>query len=410
VDVRRTAADDGINWRPSLGRNACLVGLCLGLFLTTSVAQVGSGKVQVPLTQSPAGSPGSPGISDDEQRAERELQAGTNLTRRGLFAEAIPHIFAARGHVANEYAASFNLALCYVGTGQFHQAVDILESLRSNGYANAEVENLLAQSYIGDSQPKRAFEALQRAASLTPANEKLYLFVGDACMDRRDYALGLKVVDLGLKNVSDSARLHYQRGLFLSFLDEFDRAREDFEQARRLSPGSEISYLSAANEELYAGNPVEAARFARQGVSKGFENPTLLTILGEALIRSGVRPGETGLAEAQAALEKAVAMRPGDASAQTSLGKFYLVADRPVDAIVHLEKARELDPGNPAVYASLAKAYQRHGDIQQAQDALATLAKLNQAQAEKINAAPGDRRAGYEGPGADQRDTAADHP
>jgi predicted Zn-dependent protease len=391
-----------MSWRQRFRRNASLVGLCLAQCLTRSVAQIGSGKVPVPLSQSPAGSPESPGISDDEQRAERELQAGTNFTRRGLFAEAIPHLFAARGHVANEYAASFNLALCYVGTRQFNHAVDILEGLRSNGHANAEVENLLAQSYIGDSQPKRAFEALQRAASLTPANEKLYLFVGDACMDRRDYALGLKVVDLGLKNLPDSARLRYQRGLFLSLLDEFDRAREDFEQARRLSPGSEINYLSAANEELYAGNPAEAARFAREGVSKGFENSTLLTILGEALIRLGARPGETGLSEAQAALEKAVAMRPGDASAQTSLGKLYLVADRPVDTIVHLEKARELDPGNPAVYASLAKAYQRHGDIQQAQDALATLAKLNQAQAEKIASTPGDRKLSYSASGSKQ--------
>ena len=34
-----------------------------------------------------------------------------------------------------------------------------------------------------------------------------------------------------------------------------------------------------------------------------------------------------------------------------------------MDAIAHLETARELEPGNPSVYASLAKAYRRQGDL-----------------------------------------------
>ena len=332
---------------------------------------------------------------DRSAAAEAELQAGTKLTREGAFAEAIPHLLAARGHVVNEYAASFNLALCYVGTRQFDQSLEVLQGLRKAGHENAEVENLLAQDYVGKGLSKPALEALQRAAAMTPANETLYLFVGDACMDRHDYALGLGVVDLGLKNVPDSARLHYQRGMFLALLDRFDQARADFDAAQELARGSEIGYLAAANEELYAGNPGEAARWAREGVEKGNQSPSLLTILGESLIRTGVRPGEPGFREAQAALEKAVAVRSADANAQISLAKLYLLADRPADALVHLEKARDLDPENPAAYAGLAKAYQRHGDLQLARDALAMLAKLNQVQAERISAAPGDRRAGY---------------
>jgi predicted Zn-dependent protease len=134
---------------------------------------------------------------------------------------------------------------------------------------------------------------------------------------------------------------------------------------------------------------------AREGVGQGYQNPTLLAILGEALIRSGVRPGETSFSEAEAALAKAVAERPWDAHAQATLGRLYVLAGRPAEAILHLEKARELDPDNPSIYASLAKAYQRKGDQQQAQAALAVLAALNQAQAQKIGSAPGDRKAGY---------------
>ncbi|MBO0912177.1 MAG: tetratricopeptide repeat protein, partial [Acidobacteria bacterium] len=134
-------------------------------------------------------------------RPEEELRQGTALTRNGQFAEAIPHLVAARGRVANEYAAKFNLAICYVATGQPKLGIAILSELRTGGDDNADVNNLLAQAYVGDSRNQEAFEALKRAVSFTPANEKLYVFVADACMGKRAYALGMRVVDLGLKNL-----------------------------------------------------------------------------------------------------------------------------------------------------------------------------------------------------------------
>ena len=65
------------------------------------------------------------GTSPHDQ-AENELQAGIALTKRGQFQQAIPHFLAARGHVAEDFALEFNLALCYVGTRQFPQAIQIL--------------------------------------------------------------------------------------------------------------------------------------------------------------------------------------------------------------------------------------------------------------------------------------------
>jgi predicted Zn-dependent protease len=197
--------------------------------------------------------------------------------------------------------------------------------------------------------------------------------------------------------------------MFLSLLDEFDRAKVDFQLARTLAPETEISYLAGAHEALYAGSPAVAARNARAGVSKGFQSSTLLTILGEALMRAGAHPGEPEFTEAQSALEKAVATQPRDANSHTSLGKLYLLANRSADAIAELEKARELSPENSAVYAPLAKAYQRHGEAQKSQEALDRLALLNQAQADKIASAPGDRKAGYSAPGRQQSDVADHH-
>jgi tetratricopeptide (TPR) repeat protein len=332
-----------------------------------------------------------------DSQAEEELQKGTALTRTGSFAEAIPHLLAARGRASNDYAASFNLSLCYVATGQPTQAIPILTALRAAGHDNADVNNLLAQAYIGDGQNQKALETLQKASTLAPENEKLYLFVADACMAKQENALGLQVVNLGLRHLPGSARLHYQRGMFLTLLDELDAGKKDFDQARGLAPENDIAFVAATQKAMFEGDVSEAVRTAREGVKKGHHDYTLLTLLGEALLRSGIAPGQPEFAEAREALEKSVGERPNYVGSQLALGKLNLLENRLDDAILHLETARQLSPNNASVYSNLAVAYRRRGDLRQAQDLLEVLAKLNQAQADKIRAVPGDRKAGYSG-------------
>jgi tetratricopeptide (TPR) repeat protein len=348
-------------------------------------------RAQAPLNSPPAAMKQS-GTSQNPQ-AESELQAGTELTRSGHFAEAIAHLLEAQGRVSNEYAAEFNLALCYVATGQFEKAIPLLSRLREQGRENASVENLLAQAYAGNSQVGEAFEALQRAAAFTPKDEKLYLFVADAFLGHQEHAQSLRVIELGLQHLPDSARLHYERGYLLSVLDDFDDARMEFERAARLAPRSEIGYLATAQENLFGGNLAEAIRLARTATAEDKQDYQLLTILGEALIRAGASPGQAEFAEARDALEKSVAARPNYASSQIGLGHVDLLDGQLEAAIEHLEIGRRLSPQNPAVYSLLAAAYRRSGRPSQAEAMLTILAKLNQDQAQRIRTTPGDTRA-----------------
>jgi tetratricopeptide (TPR) repeat protein len=329
----------------------------------------------------------------DSRSPQAELRKGIELTSQGLFAEAIPHFLAAQGHVSDEYAADFNLALCYVGTVQFGPAIRILLRLRSSGHNDANVENLLAQAYIGNDQPLEAFEAFRVAASLAPKNEKFYLFVADACADRQNLDLGLRVIDFALRHLPDSARLHYQRGYFLSMLDQFDAAKPEFDLATVLAPHTDIAFLAAAQKSLFAGNLAEAIRIEHVAALEGHDNYVLLTILGQALIRSGASPGQPDFREAEIALTKAVTQRPRYASSQIALGYLLLLDDRVDSAVEHLEKGLQLDPLNPSVYAHLAVAYRKLGKRQQSDTMLADLAQLNAEQAARINSAPGERKA-----------------
>ncbi|MGC1418206.1 MAG: tetratricopeptide repeat protein [Candidatus Acidiferrum sp.] len=328
----------------------------------------------------------------DSPNAEEELRAGVGLTQRGQFSEAIPHFLAAKGRVGDEYAVEFNLALCYVATSQFPQAIRVLTALRRERTASVNIENLLAQAYIGDGQAEQSMKALQRAASLDPKNEKLYGFVADACADHRDYEFGMRVLALALHNLPDSARLHYQRGYFLAMLDRFDDAKPEFALAVSLAPHSEVAFLAAAQQAYFSGNMAETIHAARTGIQQGYENYLLLTMLGDALIRSGAAPGTPEFEEARGALEKATELRPGYVMAQIALGNILEMDNQAAAAAEHFEKARQLDPRNPSVYSHLAVAYRRLGKPRQADAMLATLAQLNAEQAAKINSAPGERK------------------
>jgi len=328
-----------------------------------------------------------------DAQAEAELRTGVDLTRRGHFAEAIPHFLAAHGHVQDEFVADFNLALCYIGTGEFSRAIQTLAELRSQGKTSANVENLLAQAYIGNGQSEDALAALQRAAQLTPNDEKLYVFVSDACADRQDSVLGLRVVDLGLQHLPRSARLHYQRANFLAATDHLDDALVDFDLATSLDPHSEVAFDAAAQKNFLEGNLPAAIQAARAAVQEHHANYLTLAILGDALLRTGASPGQPEFAEAESALKESLSARPNYARALIALGYLFLLDDKPAEALPYLERGRQLDPRNPSVYGRLARVYKKLGQPKQAQEMLAALADLNAQEVQKINSAPGERKA-----------------
>jgi tetratricopeptide (TPR) repeat protein len=343
---------------------------------------------------------------DDSGHAEADLQTGIAHTRRGEFERAIPLFLAARGRVAQPFALEFNLALCYVGTRQFPAAIRILSQL-NGGQRAGDVKNLLAQALVGAHRQEAALEALGEAAAIAPKNEKLYVLVSQACLDEGLYELGLRVIEVGMRNLPDSARLRFERGLLYSQLDEADLANREFQLAQQLAPGSDIAYISAAEQAFVSGQVQDVIRTAREGIRAGCTHYLLLTMLGEALLRAGATPATPPeFHEAQEALEKAIAERPGYSSARVGLGRVYLALGRVPDAVAQLESGRQSDPRNRAVYQPLATAYRRAGQADKAREALAALAELNRQEAARIGSAEGGH-AGYSGGRSSEKETSS---
>jgi predicted Zn-dependent protease len=326
-------------------------------------------------------------------QADPDLREGIALTSQGRFDVAIPHFLAAQGRGVESFALQFNLALCYVGTRHFRDAIRILSAIPSSP-RSAEVKDLLTQAYVGDHQAGAAWKTFQEAVSLAPDRERLYVLVSQACLDEGLTHMGMRVVETGLKSLPGSAKLHFQRGIFDSQNDDNGEARKEFAEARRLAPGSEIAYIAEAQQTLIEGRMADVIRVARAGIRAGYSHYLLLTMLGEALLRTGAAPSTSDFAEAQGALEQAVTQRPAYSSSHVALGRVYLALGRNSDAVTQLETARKLDPRNKAVYPPLAAAYQRSSMPGEAKAALSALADLNREEAARIGAADGGH-AGY---------------
>lgn len=327
-------------------------------------------------------------------KAESELQKGIALSKLGHFEEAIPHFLAARGHVSDEYAASFNLALCYFGTNQFNQAIEVLNSLKNQGRSTPAVNNLLAQTYVAIAQPEKALTAFRDAVQETPLDEKLYLFIADACMDQSSYDLGLEIVNVGLQHLPHSARLHYERGAFWTFENEPDAAASDYEVAAKLAPKTDIAYMALGQNDLLKGDVKGAINVTRTAIKRGSENYILLAVFGDAVALSGVSPSQPLFAEAERALKKSTVERPHYAMSRLALGELLLSAGHLSDAVAQLEQARQLAPTDATVYSHLAIAYRREGHTNEELQMLSILSKLNEEHAQKYK---GDspNKAGY---------------
>ena len=240
----------------------------------------------------------------------------------------------------------------------------------------AAVSNLMAQAYLGQQNPQKAWAYIQDAARLSPKDEKMYAFLMNACTDHYEFNLGLKTSELGLQSLPDSERLHYERAVFLARLDRLEEANPEFKKAAALAPGTDLGYLALVQERLYRQDFTQALTLVRRALSTGHHDYQMLSLLGTILMESGAAPGEPSFTKAQSALEASVAERQDYPTSQIALGKLYLMDGKFQEAIAHLKVGERMEPQNPAVYKSLAAAYRRIGNKEASQQSLRTLSNL----------------------------------
>lgn len=309
--------------------------------------------------------------------AKAQFGIGLALAQHQLYEEAIIYFELLRRAYPDSYDVGFNLANCYVEAKLYPRAIEVLLALKDSGHPTAELDNLLGEAYQGNHQINEAISALREATTLAPDDENNYLDLAVLCIDHDAYELGLEILNVGLHYKPESDRLVFQRGILHAMQNHFDLAEQDFQLASKLAPDKNLSYVGLGVSYMQTGNLPEAIQVLRQRVKQKPDDYTLQYLLGQALIRSGVSPGDALFAEAKAAFQRSVKLSQTFAPSRVELGKLELRQGYVNEAVKLLEQARELDPKDKAAYSQLAIAYRRQGKSEAATEMLSTLARLN---------------------------------
>jgi tetratricopeptide (TPR) repeat protein len=308
----------------------------------------------------------------------QQFRLGLALAHHDLYSQALPYFQGVQAAYPDSYDAAFNLAICYVLTRQFSQGVAVLNTIAEHGHKTAELENLLGEALEGNQQHQDAINALREATQLDPQDENNYVDLATLCTNYDAYDLGLQIIEVGLHYHPESDRLIFQRGVLEAMTNHFDLAETDFQAASRLAPNKNLTYVAMGVTYMQTGHLPEAIQSLRNRIKQKPDDPILLYLLGDALIRSGTTPDDSSFAEAQSSLEKSVKLNPELAASQVDLGKLYLKANRLEDARQSLERALKIDPKDKTALAQLAVVYRRTGKPELAGTMLTTLNKLNE--------------------------------
>lgn len=309
---------------------------------------------------------------------QQQFRVALALARHDLYSQAIPYFQAVQAAYPDSYDAAFNLAICHVLTKQFPQAITVLNSIASQGHKTAELDNLLAEAFEGNQQPQEAINALREATQLDPTDENNYVDLATLCTKYDSYDLGLQIIDVGLHYHPNSDRLIFQRGVLEAMTNRFELAENDFQLASRLAPNKNLTYVAMGVTYMQTGHIPEAIQSLRDRLKQKPDDPILLYLLGDALIRSGASPGDASFVEARSVLEKSVKLNPDLAASRVDLGKIYLRDNRVEDARQSLERALGIDPKDKTAIAQLAVVYRRSGKPELANSMLSNLNKLNE--------------------------------
>jgi len=263
--------------------------------------------------------------------------------------------------------AQFDLALAYLFAGRYQEAADqaqnFISTLRSRGSESAQTVpgwSLAGIAYARLGQGDRAVDALRRVAALDPDREEHWLNLTRELMELSRYSKAISAVQDGLAANPKSYALHLRLGAADLSAGRYEEAETVFRNLVEAGDPLPTSYIGLAQVLLRMGRAEEAASELSAAQRKLGAIFLISYFRGLSLDRAGKR------LEAIPAFQEAIRLNPSSAEAHLELGKTKLAVGRVDDAIVELEEALHLSPGNIQARRLLSQAYHRAGDAKRA--------------------------------------------
>jgi tetratricopeptide (TPR) repeat protein len=262
----------------------------------------------------------------------------------------------------------------------FDASLNTLQPLLTSTSAGSKTFSLAAQIAEEKGDTPRAVEWLHTAILKDPSETANYLLFATISFNHASYQVGIDLVNSGLRQSPQAAKLYLARGVLQVQLSHYDAAVTDFEKAHALDP--KLSFVEDAmgmirsQQHDWAGS---LAIFERQA-GEHPQDPLLQYLYAEALAHENGNDSQQNSAKAIASLKKALELEPDYQPARDLLCTLLLKTNHYAEVIDQAGIALKNDPNDQSALYQEIQAQRRLGNKEAIQPLVSRLEQLKRQQ------------------------------
>jgi tetratricopeptide (TPR) repeat protein len=287
-------------------------------------------------------------------------------------------------------ALAYRLAGVRFLTNHIDESEKIIRDVFESGARSADLYNLLAWCYERQNRMEDAIGAMDQAIILEPLQEGNYLDLATILEAHQVYNLALEAARRAVV-VAPHSLAAYRLKAFLEarISSSFEPARRTFDEAFAQMPESPEPLRALAVLQWDFHMPKDAAATFESALKRFPGNAPLYQDYARLLLSPDGSGNEADRTRAVRLLETALKLDENLPEAHYEMGKVALEDDRLAEALGHLKRAAELDPGSSKIRHMLGRVYRTMGRSKDLAREIDLFEKLKQ---EEQNNSPGIRR------------------
>ncbi len=265
----------------------------------------------------------------------------------------------------------YQLGMAYLAAGQMDKAMASLTQAVSLAPAYPEAVLLQASLFIRRGNFSAAIVALKQLLPQRPDLIQGWLMLADAYSRQGNFADTLGVYDQVDKYFPGSPQTPLLRGLVYVQQNQRAEARQAFNRALEISPGFPMAEEQLVNLDVMEKQFPAALQRVAAMMAKDPKQA------GPWLLQARVHLAQNDMAQAEAALRKAIELQPDSPAAYSMLARIFVITKQPGKALENLRDAVAKNPKDTGLLMMTGTLYDQQKNYPAAREAYEKLLTLN---------------------------------
>jgi len=286
------------------------------------------------LTATAQTDPKTPGLEGKLGKAYYQLQQ---------FPQAVVHLQSAVQQNAGDLESTQLLALSFYSSGNYRDALPLLEKLGPRLPKNTpDSPYLISLCYVMTQQWDSARKVLAQMFSVPPGSAMAYLALGKLMVRQRMVEAAVTQIETALRLEPRLVMAHFLLGEIDLYQSNAQSAVGEFQRELAVNPTVWLVYWRLGDAYMRLANYDEAEKVLKKAIWLNEASPGAFILLGEIALKKNDPALASGF------LERALAIDPQNFDAHSALATAYKALGRETEANQEFEKSKTLRQKEPA--------------------------------------------------------------